>query len=70
MKYWHPHLPFGQHISVSTLVKIAIDCLNGKKLEMHHWIFKAMIISTCWFFQEINRHFCMIFQDNFQMFTL
>ena len=20
MKYWHPHLPFGQHISVSTLV--------------------------------------------------
>ncbi len=19
MKYWHPHLPFGQHISVSTL---------------------------------------------------
>ena len=23
MKYWHPHLPFfGQHISVSTLVKI------------------------------------------------
>ena len=22
MKYWHPHLPFGQHISVSTLVYI------------------------------------------------
>ena len=22
MKYWHPHLPFGQHISVSTLVSI------------------------------------------------
>jgi hypothetical protein len=22
MKYWHPHLPFGQHISVSTLVVI------------------------------------------------
>ena len=21
MKYWHQHLPFGQHISVSTLVK-------------------------------------------------
>ena len=20
MKYWHPHLPFGQHISVSILV--------------------------------------------------
>ena len=20
MKYWHPHLPFGQHISVSTLI--------------------------------------------------
>jgi hypothetical protein len=20
MEYWHPHLPFGQHISVSTLV--------------------------------------------------
>jgi hypothetical protein len=25
MKYWHPHLPFGQHISVSTLVN------NNKK---------------------------------------
>ena len=25
MKYWHPNLPFGQHISVSTLV------LNNKK---------------------------------------
>jgi hypothetical protein len=24
MKYWHPHLPFGQHISVSTLVIIII----------------------------------------------
>ena len=22
MKYWHPHLPFGQHISVCTLVEI------------------------------------------------
>jgi hypothetical protein len=22
MKYWHPHLPFGQHISVSTLVNV------------------------------------------------
>ena len=20
MEYWHPHLPFGQHIAVSTLV--------------------------------------------------
>jgi hypothetical protein len=24
MKYWHPHLPFGQHISVSTLVVFEI----------------------------------------------
>ena len=23
MKYWHPHLPLGQHISVSTLVSVA-----------------------------------------------
>jgi hypothetical protein len=42
MKYWHPHLPFGQHISVSTLVSIIkkipqtmynSKCLTGHKFE-------------------------------------
>ena len=28
MKYWHPHLPFGQYISVSTLVNVWIRILN------------------------------------------
>ena len=28
MKYWHPHLPFGQHIAVSTLVNIIIYPVN------------------------------------------
>jgi hypothetical protein len=27
MKYWHPHLPFGQHISVSTLYYIKHICI-------------------------------------------
>jgi hypothetical protein len=27
MKYWHPHLPFGQHISVSTLVILKNKCM-------------------------------------------
>jgi hypothetical protein len=29
MKYWHPHLPFGQHISVSTLVILEIKSQWG-----------------------------------------
>jgi hypothetical protein len=32
MKYWHPHLPFGQHISVSTLVWLVIKVFLFKSL--------------------------------------
>jgi hypothetical protein len=36
MKYWHPHLPFGQHISVSTLVKYIIYIVKfGGVMELY-----------------------------------
>ena len=35
MKYWHPHLPFGQHISVSTLV---VNTKNGHQKHTEHML--------------------------------
>ena len=35
MKYWHPHLPFGQYISVSTLVEIIKTyCVSQKEVTI------------------------------------
>ena len=37
MKYWHPHLPFGQHISVSTLVLLEYKRqINKYKVSSTH----------------------------------
>ena len=45
MKYWHLHLPFGQHISVSTLkikqIRLNYLCQDLKpdfKSDIKHWI--------------------------------
>jgi hypothetical protein len=35
MKYWHPHLPFGQHISVSTLVYLKKRLYTCMKWNMN-----------------------------------
>ena len=41
MKYWHPHLPFGQHISVSTLVIYIINAITNWRVSLsricHSW---------------------------------
>jgi hypothetical protein len=39
MKYWHPHLPFGQHISVSTLV---CNCIINNKLINNKFRFSTV----------------------------
>jgi hypothetical protein len=45
MKYWHPHLAFGQHISVSTLVLYKKKATNAsriqggiKRTDHSHWL--------------------------------
>ena len=35
MKYWHPHLPFGQHISVTTLVIYIKKCYQIYKYNTY-----------------------------------
>jgi hypothetical protein len=41
MKYWHPHLPFGQHISVSTLVYLTIKKNERNIIIIIDWIIKG-----------------------------
>jgi hypothetical protein len=43
MKYWHPHLPFGQHISVSTLVWLVIKV----------FLFKSLFFAALHLFKEL-----------------
>jgi hypothetical protein len=43
MKYWHPHLPFGQHISVSTLVTFSKKKNNKIKAK------QKLYMSIIWF---------------------
>ena len=39
MKYWHPHLPFGQHISVSTLVPLKEKSVFDLNFPIHDLIY-------------------------------
>ena len=47
MKYWHPHLPFEQHISVSTLVtgkkKSEDNFIAYRKVVIKHWKFEIIL---------------------------
>jgi hypothetical protein len=69
MKYWHPHLPFGQHISVSTLAWLVI-----KKAWMNRWtnilikrvytvikvfLFKSLFFAALHLFKELCKS-CLV----------
>ena len=68
MKYWHPHLPFGQHISVSTLA-LRQHLLNVKKSDLarrchYRPKFYCLLI---WIFCELGSvgYLLLIFYDNY-----